>query len=164
LRAQFRLAWAAACAAAIPALCLADDSAMPVRKPGWWELSLTTRGPTPAPIRQTARLCTDAAVDQVQTPLGIRTGRSCPPIQVSRAAEGWSFQASCVTGQTTISTEGRANGDFNSRYHVELTTRLDPPPVPQAAEIHTAIDAKWLGACPAGKTPGDVEVAAEADR
>jgi hypothetical protein len=161
VRTQFRLAWAAACAAAIPVLCLADDAAMPVRKPGWWELNMTTRGPTPSPIRQTARLCTDATVDQVQTPVGIRTGRNCPPIQVARTADGWTVQATCAVGPTTIATQGRASGDFNSSYHVELTTQLTPAPMPQAAEIQTVLDAKWLGACPAGKAPGDVETTAD---
>lgn len=161
MRARFRLALAASCAAAIPALCLGADSAMPVRKPGWWELNMTLQGPTPQPVHQTARLCTDAAVDQVQTPVGIHTGRNCPAIQVSRTPDGWTFAETCVLGQTTISTQGRASGDFSSRYHVELTTRLTPPPVPQAAEIRTAIDAKWLGACPADKKPGDLEMTSE---
>ena len=58
----------------------------------------------------------------------------------------------------TVATQGRASGDFSSRYHVDLTTRLTPPPAPQAAEVRTAIDATWLGACPADKKPGDMEM------
>ena len=82
----------------------------------------------------------------------------CAPIHVSRTPDGWTIAASCVAGQTTVSTQGRASGDFGSRYHVDLTTRLTPAPTPQAAEVRTAIDAKWLGACPAGKKPGDMEM------
>lgn len=157
MRTRVRLALLVAGVAAIPALSLGADSAMPVRKPGWWELNLTIEGPTPQPLRQTVHMCTDAAVDQVQTPFGIHTGKTCPPIQVSRTAEGWTFSETCVLGQTTVSAEGRARGDFSSSYHVDLTTRMNPPPVPQAAEIRMAMDAKRLGECPADKKPGDIE-------
>jgi hypothetical protein len=140
---------------------LAADSAMPVRKPGWWELNLTVEGPMPQPIHQTVHICTDAAVDQVQTPVGIHTGKSCPPVQVSRTPDGWTFEATCVLGQMTVATQGRARGDFSDRYHVDLMTRMTPPPVPQAAEVRTTIDAKWLGACPVDKKPGDMEMNTE---
>jgi hypothetical protein len=134
---------------------------MPVRKPGWWELSLTVQGPAPQPIHTTARICTDAAVDQVQTPVGINTGKVCPAVQIARAPDGWTFEHTCAVGHTSISTQGRASGDFSASYHVDLTTRISPAPTPQTAEIRTAIDAKWLGACPADKKPGDVEVTTE---
>jgi hypothetical protein len=177
VHARFRLAVAAACAVAIPALSLAQDpahdsghdsgqtsgqnSAMPVRRPGWWELNLTVEGPTPQPIHGTARICTDAEVDKVRTPVGINTGQTCPAVQISRTPDGWTFEHTCAVGKITMSTEGRASGDFSSSYHVDLTTRINPPPVPQAAEVRTAIDAKWLGACPADKKPGDVETTVE---
>ena len=158
VRAGIRLALVAACAVAIPALGLAEDLAMPVRKPGWWELNLTIEGPTPQPVHTTVRICTDAEVDRVQTPVGIHTGASCPPIQMSHTPQGWTFAEACVLGQTRIATDGRASGDFSARYHVELKTRISPPPTPQAAEVRTVIEAKWLGACPADKKPGDVEM------
>ena len=124
---------------------------MPVRKPGWWELTITVTGPTPRPVHQTARLCTDAAVDQVQTPFVIHAGGGCSPVQVSRTPDGWTFEGTCVIANMTVATQGRASGDFSSRYHVDLTTRLTPPPAPEAAEVRTAIDAKWL-ARPAPRT------------
>lgn len=157
MRTPVRLALLAACAASIPALSLGADSAMPERKPGWWELNLTIEGPTPQPVRQTVHMCTDAAVDAVQTPFGVHTGKSCPPLKVSRTPEGWTFAETCVLGQTTVSADGRAHGDFSSSYHVDLITRMTPPPVPQAAEVRMAIEAKWLGECPADKRPGDIE-------
>jgi len=167
VRARFRLALAALCAAVIPALCLAEDSAqdsgMPQRKPGWWELNLTVEGPTPQPVHQTVRMCTDAAVDQVQTPVGIHPGKTCPPIAISHDSDAWTFSETCVMGKTTVATEGRAKGDFSASYHVDLKTRLSPPPLPQMGEIRTAIDAKWLGACPADKKPGDVEATVTAN-
>ena len=101
---------------------------MPVRKPGWWELNVTLEGPTPAPVHQTVRLCTDAAVDQVQTPVGIHTGRSCPPIRVSRTPDGWAFEATCVMGQMTISTAGAGE----RRLQLPLPRRPDDAAEPSA--------------------------------
>lgn len=159
VRVRFRLALAASCAAAIPALGLAADSEFPARKPGWWEIDMTTQAASGAqPVRQTVHLCTNPAVDKEQTPVGVRVEKSCPPLQVSRTSGGWSFAQTCVImGRTTAKSQGRVRGDFNSRYHVDMTTRMTPAPTPQAAEVRTTMDAKWLGACPAGKKPGDVE-------
>jgi hypothetical protein len=136
----------------------AQTDAGPARKPGWWEMQLTLTGPTPTPAHQTVHLCTDAAVDKVQSPLGVNMNSpACPPPKIARTATGWTVAGSCNTGQMTITANAVATGDFNDRYHVDIDTRLDPPPAPQAAEIKIAMDAHWVGECPAGKKPGDVE-------
>jgi hypothetical protein len=158
VRVRLRLALAASCAAAIPALGMAADTEFPARKPGWWELDMTTQMSSGAqPVRQTVHLCTNPAVDKVQTPVGVRVEKRCQPLQVSRTSGGWSFTQTCVMGRRTTTSQGQVRGDFNSRYHVDMTMRMTPAPIPQAAEVRTTMDAKWLGACPAGKKPGDVE-------
>ncbi|MGH6958277.1 MAG: DUF3617 domain-containing protein, partial [Caulobacteraceae bacterium] len=148
---------------ALAGLCLGAASAspaagtMPTRKAGWWELKVAITGPTPNPIHQTAHLCTDPAVDAQETPFGInRGGDRCPAPKVVKTAAGWSFTSACKLGSMTVSTEGAARGDLNSHYTVDLTTHIAPPPRPQLATSHVAIDATWLGTCPAGKKPGDI--------
>jgi hypothetical protein len=131
----------------------------PARRPGWWEMQMTLAGPTPAPSHQTVHICTDPAVEKVQSPFGIRKGDKCPPPQVTRTPAGWSLAASCAMGGMTVNTTGSVTGDFNSRYHVDLVTRMTPPPQPQLGEVRTSIDARWLGPCPAGKKAGDVDLA-----
>ena len=137
---------------------LAQTDAGPARKPGWWEQQLVISGPTPEPIHQTMRICTDATVDKVQSPLGVNmNGGGCPQPKVARTATGWTVSGACDTGTMKISADASATGDFSDRYHVDAVVRMDPPPAPQAAEVKIAMDARWVGQCPAGKKPGDVE-------
>lgn len=147
-------------AALVPAASsLAQTDDRPTRKPGWWEQQMVISGPTPEPIRQTMHICTDAAVDKVQSPLGVNMGgSSCPAVKVGRTAGGWTISGSCDTGTMKVSADAVATGDFNDRYHVDAEVKMDPPPAPQAADVKVAMDARWVGECPAGKKPGDIEM------
>jgi hypothetical protein len=137
---------------------LAQDQAQPSRKPGWWEMQAAISGPTPEPIRQTLHVCTDAEVDKKQSPFGVdMSGGGCQPMKVARTATGWTISGACDTGQMKITADAVATGDLNDRYHVDIVSHLDPPPAPQAAEVKVAIDAHWVGQCPADKKPGDIE-------
>jgi len=146
----------AAAVLAPAAASLAQDQAPPSRKPGWWEMQLVISGPTPDPIRQTVHVCTDAAFDKRQSPFGVNmNGNGCQPTKTARTATGWTISGACDTGQMKITADAVATGDLNDRYHVDIVSHLDPPPAPQAAEVKVAIDAHWLGPCPADKKPGD---------
>jgi hypothetical protein len=146
--------------ASVPAASsLAQTDAAPTRKPGWWEQQLVISGPTPEPIHQTLHICTDPSIDKVQSPLGVNmNGNGCPPVKIARTAAGWTVSGMCDTGQMKISADATATGDFNDRYHVDAVVHMDPPPAPQAAEVKIAMDARWVGQCPAGKKSGDIEV------
>ena len=146
-----------AAAALIPALALAQPAG-PQRKAGWWEMTMSMTAPMA--MTQTLQMCTDASVEkpgQAFGPMNQRGDCSAGPIVPD--AGGWRFSTTCKAGTMTIETSGTARGDFGSSYHVDAVTRMSPAPMPQMAESHTTIDAKWLGACPAGKKPGDVVVA-----
>jgi hypothetical protein len=140
---------------------IAQDQAQPSRKPGWWEMQVAIMGPTPEPIRQTVHMCTDATSDTKQSPFGVNmSGGGCQPMKVARAGSGWTIAGACDTGQMKIIANAVATGDLNDRYHVDIDTRMDPPPTPQAAQVKVAIDSHWLGQCPAGMKPGDTDRAA----
>jgi hypothetical protein len=145
-------------ALSLPSFTLAQSSPLPQRKPGWWELQVTIQGATATPAKQVMKLCTDPAIDRVQSPFGINQSARCPPIQATRTAAGWDVASTCPVAGMTVSTQGHATGDFESRYHVDLITRTTPPITPQTAEIKIGMDATWLGPCPADKKPGDVEM------
>jgi hypothetical protein len=154
---RFVLALLAAAAATPAASSLAQDQDQPTRKPGWWEMQLIITGPTPEPIHQTRHLCTDAAFDKVDSPLGVNmSGGGCQP-KVTRTASGWTVAGACDTGKMKITADATATGDFNERYHVDIALRMDPPPAPEAAELKIGVDARWVGECPAGKKPGDTD-------
>ena len=149
-----------AAAALLPAVSsVAQDTAQPNRKPGWWEMQLVITGPTPEPIRQVQRICTDAEVDKRQSPFGVNmNGGGCPAPKITHMADHWMVSGACDTGQMKVSADATASGDLNDRYHADIAVHMDPPPAPQAGEIHIAMDARWLGQCPADKMPGQVEI------
>jgi hypothetical protein len=153
-----------AAAALFPAATsLAQDESPPARKPGWWEMRMLISGPTPQPIEQIMRICTDAAVDKRQSPFGVNmNGPGCPAPKITRMADHWMVSGACNQGAMKITADAVATGALDDRYHVDIDTHLDPPPAPNAAEVKIGIDARWLGECPAGKMPGDVDMGAGA--
>jgi hypothetical protein len=150
--------------ALIPAASsLAQTDAPPTRKPGWWEMRMLISGPTPQAIEQIVHVCTDPSVDKRQSPFGVSmNGPGCPAPTVTRMADRWTVSGACNTGAMKITADAVATGSLDDRYHVDIDTHLDPPPAPNAAEVKIGIDARWLGECPAGKAPGDVEIGANA--
>jgi hypothetical protein len=149
-----------AVAALAPAASSLAQGDTPTRKPGWWEMQLVISGPTPQPIRQTQHICTDATIDLKQSPFGVNmNGAGCKPTTVTRMTDHWMVSGACDTGAMKISAEATATGDLNDRYHADIAVHMDPPPAPQAGEVHIAMDARWVGQCPADKKPGDVEIA-----
>jgi hypothetical protein len=126
-----------------------------MRKAGWWQMTMAMTGPMP--MTQTMQVCTDASVEKPgQAFEGMRRRGDCTPGPVERTPQGWRFSTTCKAGNMTIQTSGVASGDFKAGYHVDSTTRMSPAPMPQMAETHMSMDAKWLGACPAGRKPGDM--------
>jgi len=155
------LALLAAAALAPSASSLAQGDPPPARKPGWWEMQLVISGPTPEPVRQTQRICIDAEVDKRQSPFGVNmSGAGCAAPKITRMTDHWMVSAACDTGTMKISADATATGDFNDRYHTDIVVRMDPPPAPEAKEVHVGMDARWLGQCPADKKPGEVEIVA----
>jgi hypothetical protein len=131
----------------------AQTGDQPVRKPGWWELQVVVSGPTPEPQRQTAHMCTDAATDKASFMGPPAPG--CPTPKMTKTGAGWSVTTKCDLGQMKLTADAVATGDFNDRYHIDIDTRMDPPPAPQLTDIKVAVDAHWVGLCPAGRKPGD---------
>ena len=147
---------ALAAAAAIPAAA----SAQPMRKDGLWEMTMQMS--VPMAMTMTSRQCTDASLEKggaafrnqnQNMPKGVDCKSDLP---TPAAGGGWAFGSTCHMSSMTMTTHGVARGDFNSGYHMESTTEMSPAPMPQMAQSHMVIDAKWLGPCPADMKPGDV--------
>ncbi|MGH6986192.1 MAG: DUF3617 domain-containing protein [Caulobacteraceae bacterium] len=151
------LIFAAIALAALPAASQTAASKFPPRKPGWWRMAMTISGSPQGPLHPTTYVCVGPG-DRLGSPVGVHEPPNCPRKGAERISAGWRFQSECKVGPMTISTEGTVTGNLNSGYSVEVTTRMSPPPTPQMSEINTHIDAKWLGACPAGKKPGDIQM------
>ncbi len=127
--------------------------AIPARKAGWWEITMTT-GAKP----QVIRMCTDAATEKANSAVGTDLSAlgKCSQSTISRTPAGWSFASTCKVGSFTTSSTGTATGDFSTRYRVESVTKMTPAPTPALAQTHMVIEAKWAGPCPADRKPGDM--------
>jgi hypothetical protein len=146
-------------AALAPSLTTAQSPAPPQRKPGWWETTMTMSAPMA--MKQTMRTCTDAASEKANNAFSsnMQARGTCTQGPIRRTPAGWAFSSTCKEGKMTTTTSGVVSGDFNSGYRMEAVTRMSPAPMPQMAETRMTVDAKWLGACPAGRKPGDVVMA-----
>jgi hypothetical protein len=147
--------------AAAAVLIPAAAHAQPQRKEGLWEMTMQMS--SPMPMNMKTQQCTDASQEKAGAmfrnnngPSG-RSGVDCKAgVPLPAPGGGWSYSSVCTMKSMTMTTNGTARGDFKTGYHMESTTRMEPAPMPQMAETHMTIDAKWLGPCPADMKPGDI--------
>lgn len=130
----------------------------PARKAGLWEQTTNIAGVPP----QVIRICSDPSVDDTLPWWGgvSQTG-NCKAVSGKKAADGsWTFESRCdmgAAGKTGLT--GVGNGDFSSKYQVQITTitaGAAEPKMNGRRQLTNTLE--WKGECPAGWSPGDVEV------
>lgn len=131
----------------IPAAAHAID--LPTRKPGLWEVRMIMAGAkTPA---MTMHECTDASTDkEMTTSFGGADKDACTKNDIKKTATGFVVDSQCKSDGTVVTSHSEISGDFNSAYTVRVTSKS------KAQSTDATLEAKWLGACPAGQKPGDV--------
>jgi len=138
---------------------------LPIPKAGLWEtkMSMQTPGlPSGAKAIETNdRMCMDQATAKEHRDSMIATkgdDTTCSKKEVKKTAAGYVMDSVCsnkLTGTTTIS-HAEITGDFNSGFTMKSTFHSEGGK--RAARNGSATgSAKYLGACPAGWKPGDVE-------
>jgi hypothetical protein len=63
------------------------------------------------------------------------------------------FHSVCASGGGTVTTDGTSTGDYQSHYHVDVTSRRTP-----GGERHFAMEGRWLGPCAPGQAGGDMSM------
>ena len=107
----------------------------------------------------TGELCLDASNEEAAlSSNGKGVGKDCDPVHFEPAAGGFGFSTVCRMGRRTVTTTGVASGDFKNAYAVDLKTHMDPAPPGLPAQMSTTIRARWEGACPPGRKPGQVSM------
>lgn len=142
----------------IPTLAAAQ---VPMRRDGLWEMTMQMSAPVA--MTMTSKQCTDASQEKAGAMFRNNSpnagGVDCKAgVPLPAAGGGWSYSSTCTMHNMTMSTSGTVRGDFRTGYHMDSTTRMSPAPMPQMAQTHMIIDAKWLGPCPADMKPGDMEM------
>lgn len=143
--------------AAVPAATPATSAAMPERKAGLWEQTMSSNR-----INQTTRICIDKAVETKMNWTGQQAGKAgCEKTAITpRVGGGWEFSSTCDLGAGgRIVSHGVANGDFGGHYSVDIDSTTTGSSMPQANGVHRMkLEASWKGPCPAGMKPGDMEL------
>jgi hypothetical protein len=142
---------AALALAAIASVALAQPLATPTRRAGWWEQSMTMnmRGKEQT---MTTQMCTDPQIERESSVIAQAAGgQSCSRRDITPVPGGWHVVSECSSrfgGSRT--TTGMVTGDFQSHLHMDLVSQS------ARGSDHVVMDTRWLGACPAGRRPGDV--------
>lgn len=142
-------------------------SGAPHRRAGLWEQTITRDGKALA--MGGMKVCVDDAMEAKAAmftsvgPMGQSgEGMNCTHAAPTRGLDGaWAFQATCkMPGGMQEVSSGKISGDFNSTYHMDLTSDTSGASFPPMNGHHTMqLDDKWLGPCPAGMSGGDMQLA-----
>ncbi len=126
-------------------------------KAGLWEMTITAAG-LPAPMKM--QTCLGEPVPG-SNPFAPPTppGQSCARNKITPTSDGYTIDMECAANGMTTSVAGTVAGDFNSKYRVDLTTKVAGANIPAAAqkEVKSAVDATYAGACPAGMKVGETK-------
>lgn len=136
------------------ALCgAARAQDLPPRKPGLWQIDMTMPA---APGPQQMRMCIDSGTDAEMFKMGMNAARgSCDKPSITRSGSVVTIDSTCKMGETRMTTHAVTKFTADTAYHTEADTRMDPP-MPGREAMKITQEGKWVGACPADMTPGDV--------
>ncbi len=131
---------------------------VPARKAGLWKQTLLVEG---VDMIQTVQLCLDKASDAKLAWWG-QSGfkQACSKNEIVRQPDGsWKFSSICEGAGVKTTNDGSAVGNFESKYQIRADSTTTGAPVPEMNGSRTiTIDAEWVGECPEGMRPGDMEL------
>lgn len=148
-----RRLWLSALFAALPLGALAVE--IPTRKPGLWEVKMTTGDGRMAGI--TAQHCTDTSTDkEMNSTFGPVAAQMCSKNDIEKTSTGYVVNSVCNVGGKTSVARNEIVGDFNSAYTMKIVSKTEGLPAGMPADSTMTMEAKWVGACKNDQKPGDI--------
>lgn len=135
---------------------------LPTMRAGLWETNTVTTpasGPSFGPVK-TCR--GESETPQVTMRRAGADGEdaNCAPVLTAAEGGGVAIAVTCQMGPAQVTSRGTFSGDAQSEYKVRTETDITGAPIPQLnGHRVTETTAKYLGACPAGMNPGDIQTA-----
>jgi hypothetical protein len=124
----------------------------PHPKPGLWRTSISTSaGPG---ITMSGELCLDQATGDSAFTSSAHGAKNCSTPQFTPSGDGLHFTATCHAGSRTIVSNGVASGDFNTSFAVDVATHVEPAVRGMPGDLHTRMQATWVGPCRPDQKPG----------
>ena len=133
----------------------AEPSDPPKRKPGLWEMKMSSGQTQGMPAIQQ---CVDKKTDDLMTKeLGPNQKTQCSKNETRKAGDKFFVESVCKIESSTVKTRAVFTGRFDSAYKADIKSTYDPP-LRGMKEASSVIEAKWLGPCKAGQRPGDISI------
>ena len=127
---------------------------LPKRKPGLWEMTITSAEGQRAAT--TNKVCIDAATDLELMRFGLgMTEQLCSKRDLSVSGSTATIDTVCKIGTSQQTSHSTIRYTGNSAYRTEIKAKYDPPFLGKS-ETTTIQEAKWTGPCPADMKPGDL--------
>lgn len=143
-------------AAALLATAAAFAQDLPSRKAGLWEMQMQMQG---MPGGMGSQHCVDAKTDAdlQRRAMSGEEGEKCVQKSMRRTPGGFEMEAECSSAQGKSFVKSVASGDFNAGYTVDNKVRFEPPRHGMR-DASMKVNARHLGACPAGMQPGQTRM------
>lgn len=148
-------ATAAGLAAMATAACAFD---WPARKPGQWDIQMSTsQGETGLPP-MSIKMCLDAATDKEMMEAGTALGKSmCPDQTVVKDGETIVISSTCEMAGMKVASRTEIAGDFQSNYTLKVTGEVTGAPAGMSGATNMEQKARWTSdTCSDGMQPGDM--------
>lgn len=119
-------------------------------KPGLWRVTTAIEGVAGAGAVPSQDICIKE--EKLEAPaIAEQQGAECKSTPFTRQGDAMVGSAQCtMPGNIRTESTIKVTGDFNSRYTTEVTTKMDPAPMPQMAQTKMTMTAERIGDCPAG--------------
>ena len=111
---------------------------------GKWKVTTTVSGQTmPAQEVCYEKQVSFAEAEKMQQQAGI----TCSEQSYKRDGAVLVGHSVCTINAMTMTTDTRVTGDLKTKYTMDMTTKMDPPPMPNMAESKMSIAMERLGEC-----------------
>jgi len=134
----------------------AENLEYPKMKAGLWESTLPK---IEGMDIKSSKMCLDDESSKMLIESSKKmTQGMCSKVMMKKISETkYISDMECKTGPISIKVKTVAEGDFNKKYTTVITTETTPDIGGQGKKIDTSTST-YLGACPAGMKPGDVDM------
>jgi hypothetical protein len=112
-------------------------------RPGKWRIAVEAMGQTMPATETCIEQTTFADMQETQQQAGV----TCSENTMRREGRDIVGHSVCTIENMTITSDTRISGDFNTAYTMEVTSKMDPAPMPSMAETKTVVKAERLGDC-----------------
>ena len=133
---------------------LAHADALPVRKPGLWEVSIVGAGQS-VMRQQKVLQCTTNEVDAVTMLAGVPGQEHCHETAVAKEGGQFIVQTMCFVHDNRVKARIRLSGDFQQAYQGDFEVAYSQP-VSNSSPGLTQFSGRRLGDCKPGMRPSDM--------